>query len=334
MKKDVLILAIETSCDETAASVVKNGRQVLSNVILSQSIHSLFGGVVPELAGRSHVLNIDGVVRRALDEAGVGVREVDAIAVTSGAGLVGALLVGVSFAKALSFALNIPLVEVNHIRAHIAANFIDTKLEPPFISLVVSGGHTAIVKVNDYFNFETLGATVDDAAGEAFDKVARVLGLQYPGGEKIDKLSKGGKNNISFMRQKKWEGFDFSYSGLKTAVINYIHKLQQSGEKLVIEDICRSFTCAALDPLIEKSIRAAKQNNLSIIALAGGVAANSYLRQNIEAEAAKSNITVMLPKQIFCTDNAAMVGAQGYYNYINGVGTADLKLNAKPSQRI
>jgi N6-L-threonylcarbamoyladenine synthase len=334
MKKDILILAIETSCDETAASVVKNGRQALSNIILSQTIHSQFGGVVPELAGRSHVLNIDGVVRRALNEAGIGAHDLDAVAVTSGAGLVGALLVGISFAKALSFALDLPLVEVNHIRAHIAANFIDTDLEPPFISLVISGGHTAVVRVNDYFNFETLGATVDDAAGEAFDKVARVLGLGYPGGVRIDDLSKRGNNNISFMRQKKQEGFNCSYSGLKTAVINYIYKLKQGGGELIIEDVCRSFTRVALDPLIEKSILAAKQNNLNIITLAGGVAANSYLRQNIVSEAAKSNIKVMFPKQIFCTDNAAMVGAQGYYNYINGIGMADLRLNAKPSQRI
>lgn len=333
--KDTIILGIESSCDETAASVVKNGRTVLSNIIHSQLEHIKFGGVVPELASRSHIGYIDGIVAEALHSANVITADLSAVAVASGAGLVGALLVGVNFAKGLAYNLGIPLVEVNHIQSHIAANYLNTVLEPPFLSLVVSGGHTAIVLVSDYTKFEILSSTIDDAVGEAFDKVGRYIGFDYPCGAKIDAASRTGTANIQFTKFKPNKNADFiSYSGLKTAAINYINSERQKNRELNIPDICASFTRAALDPLIEKTISAAKSHNTSTIALAGGVAANSYLRQHLTEKGAAAGITVLCPPLILCTDNAAMTAAQGHYNLQNKKGLADLYLTAKPSMKI
>ncbi|HEY8423553.1 MAG TPA: tRNA (adenosine(37)-N6)-threonylcarbamoyltransferase complex transferase subunit TsaD [Clostridia bacterium] len=333
--KDIIILGIETSCDETSAAVVKNGREVLSNVISSQiEIHQRFGGVVPEIASRNHTMAILGVLDQALAQAGISLDDIDAVAVTYGAGLVGALLVGVSAAKALSYMLNKPLIAVNHIRAHIAANYLDdSDLVPPFLCAVVSGGHTELVDIKDYMHYEVLGSTLDDAAGEAFDKVARVLGLGYPGGPKIDKLAKQGKNNIDFFKTAKMisDDYNFSYSGLKTAVVNYIHNARQRGEEINIPDICASFTYYALEPIVQKAFDAARKLGYENIALAGGVAANSYLRERFDEMGKKYDINVYVPKLSLCTDNAAMVAAMGYYNYINKSGIADLTLNAVPS---
>ncbi|HEY8418829.1 MAG TPA: tRNA (adenosine(37)-N6)-threonylcarbamoyltransferase complex transferase subunit TsaD [Clostridia bacterium] len=332
--KDIFILAIETSCDETSAAVVKNGREVLSNIISSQiEIHQRFGGVVPEIASRNHTMAIVNVIDQALKQADIVLDDIDAVAVTYGAGLVGALLVGVSAAKALSYMLNKPLIAVNHIRAHIAANYLESDLEPPFLGAVVSGGHTELVDIKDYTHYEILGSTLDDAAGEAFDKVARVLGLGYPGGPKIDKLAKEGKHSIEFFKTAKMisDEYAFSYSGLKTAVVNYIHNAKQRGEEINIPDICASFTYYALEPIVQKAFDAAKKLGYQNIALAGGVAANSYLRQRFEEMGTKHGIKVYIPKLEYCTDNAAMVASMGYYNYINNVGISDLTLNAVPS---
>ena len=333
--KDITILAVESSCDETAAAVVKNGREVLSSVIFSQiEIHQKFGGVVPEVASRNHTLKINGVVESALQKAGKDFKDIDAIAVTYGAGLSGALLVGVSYAKAAAYSLNIPLIAVNHIKGHIAANYIAYKeLEPPFICLVVSGGHTAILEIKSYTEQKCLGSTVDDAAGEAFDKVARVLGLSYPGGPNVERLAKTGKANIDFPKSNL-DGYNFSYSGLKTAVINYIHNKEQKGEDLNAADICASFQSAAVDILIEKSIKACKNYGYNTLCIAGGVSANSYLRETAAVCCGKNNIKLCVPPLIMCTDNAAMIGAEGYYNYINGKGLADLSLNAVPNLKL
>ncbi len=331
---DKLILGIESSCDETAASVVRGGREILSNVINTQiDFHKKYGGVVPEIASRKHIESIDAVVEEAIKTAGVQFSDLDAIAVTYGPGLVGALLVGVSFAKGLAYALKKPLVPVHHIKGHITANFLaHPDLEPPFICLVASGGHSHIVKVSSYTDFEILGRTRDDAAGEAFDKIARVIGLGYPGGPLIDKLAKeGDKNAFKFPRVRMDKtSLDFSFSGVKTAVINCLHKLDQQGIEYNKADVAASFQDAVTDVLCEHTIEAAKQNNMNTIALAGGVASNSDLRAKMKSMAEKSGISVLFPPPILCTDNGAMIASAGYYAYLNG-DFADLDLNATPS---
>lgn len=331
---DTVILGIESSCDETAASVVKNGTEVLSNVINTQiDLHKIYGGVVPEIASRKHIENIDAVIDEALSEAGVTFDDIDAIAVTYGPGLVGALLVGVSSAKALSYALGKPLVPVHHIKGHISANFIaHPDLKPPFVCLVASGGHSHIVNVKSYTDFEVLGRTRDDAAGEAFDKIARVLGLGYPGGPLIDKLSKeGNPSAVAFPRVKMdKDSLDFSFSGVKTAVINYLHKAEQRGEEINKADVAASFQDAVTDALCEHTIEGAKRVGAKTIALAGGVASNSDLREKMTILCEKYGISVVYPPPILCTDNAAMIATAGYYLYNEGVH-ADLSLNATPS---
>ena len=332
-KDNVIVLAIETSCDETAVSIVRNGTNVLSDILYSQiDMHSVFGGVVPEIASRAHAEKILPLVDTSLKEAKLTFFDIDAIAVTYAPGLVGALLVGVSAAKALSFAYNIPLIKVNHIEGHICANFLDSKnsLKPPFCAVVVSGGHTAIYNVTDYTSYTYIGGTTDDAIGEAFDKVARFLNLPYPGGPQIDKLAQKGQANINFFKNQKTANSDFklSYSGLKTAVINYIHGMRQKGEKIHLLNLCASFTATAFDLLINTAIAAAKKYNLNTIVLAGGVAANTYLRTNIPKIAEKHNITVVIPPLRFCTDNAAMIASRAYYAVKKGQDLAGLDLNA------
>ena len=310
-KDDVLILAIESSCDETAAAVVKNGREVLSNVINTQiAIHTEYGGVVPEIASRKHIENINPVIRKALEDAGVTLDDIDAIGVTYGPGLVGALLVGVAEAKAIAFAKNKPLVGVHHIEGHISANYVENKeLEPPFVALVVSGGHTHLVKVNDYGEYEIVGRTRDDAAGEAFDKVARAIGLGYPGGPKIDKVSKeGNPNAIVFPKAKLEDPYDFSFSGLKSAVLNYINHAKMTGEEIYVPDLVASFQNAVVDVLVSRAITAAKEYGYKKLAIAGGVASNSALRAAMKEACDKNGITFYHPSPIFCTDNAAMIG--------------------------
>ncbi len=330
---DKLILGIESSCDETAAAVVKNGREVLSNVINTQiDLHKKYGGVVPEIASRKHIENIDAVVEEALVKAGVTIDNIDAVAVTYGPGLVGALLVGVSFAKGYSYAAHKPLVPVHHIKGHIMANFIAHKeLEPPFVCLVASGGHSHIVLVEDYTEFKILGRTRDDAAGEAFDKIARVIGLGYPGGPKVDKLAKeGNPEAVKFPRVRiDKDSLDFSFSGVKTAVINYLHKQEQTGIEVNKADIAASFQAAVTDVLVEHTIEAAEKYNINTIAIAGGVAANSELREKMTREAGKKNISVLFPPPVLCTDNAAMIACAGYYSYLKGI-TAEQDLNAVP----
>ena len=331
---DTYILGIESSCDETAAAVVKNGREVLSNVINTQiDIHKKYGGVVPEIASRKHIENIDAVIDEALLQAGKTLDDIDAIAVTNGPGLVGALLVGVSEAKAIAYAKNLPLVPVHHIRGHITANFLaHPDLEPPFVCLVASGGHSHIVNVKSYTDFEVLGRTRDDAAGEAFDKIARVLGLGYPGGPLVDKLSKeGNPKAIDFPRVKMdKDSLDFSFSGVKTAVINYIHKFEQNGEEINRADVAASFQDAVTDALCEHTIEGAKRVGAKTVAIAGGVAANSELREKMTKECEKFGINVVYPPPVLCTDNAAMIAASGYYSFVEGV-RADLDLNAIPN---
>lgn len=321
-KKDVLILGIESSCDETAAAVVKNGREVLSNVIASQiEIHTLYGGVVPEIASRNHIIKINQVIEEALRQAGTELCDISAIAVTYGPGLVGALLVGVGAAKAISYASGIPLVGVHHIEGHIAANYIEhKKLKPPFLCLVVSGGHTHLVEVKDYDAFHILGYTRDDAAGEAFDKVARVIGLGYPGGPKIDKLAReGNKDAIAFPRAKFADSeYDFSFSGVKSAVLNYVNAAKMKGEELSIADIAASFQEAVVDVLVSHGVLAAKRLHQDKIALAGGVASNRGLRDKMKETCDKEGITLYVPSPIYCTDNAAMIATAGYYSYCKG----------------
>ncbi len=335
--EDVYILAIESSCDETAAAVVKNGREVLSNVISSQiALHTLYGGVVPEIASRKHIEKINQVIEEALKEAGVTLKDITAIAVTYGPGLVGALLVGVSAAKAISFATGIPIIGVHHIEGHISANYIENKdLEPPYVCLVVSGGHSHLVVVKDYGEYEIIGRTRDDAAGEAFDKVARAIGLGYPGGPKIDKLSKeGNPEAIRFPRAKVDDNeYDFSFSGLKSAVLNYLNGCQMKGEAVCEADVAASFQKAVIDVLVEHGIHAVKKYGYNKFAIAGGVASNSSLRQAFETECANRNIEFYHPSPIFCTDNAAMIGVAGYYEYIKGVRSG-LELNAVPNLRL
>ena len=335
--EDVLILAIESSCDETAASVVKNGREVLSNIISSQiDLHTIYGGVVPEIASRKHIENINPVIEEALKTANVTLNDINAIAVTYGPGLVGALLVGVSAAKAISFATKIPLIGVHHIEGHISANYIENKeLEPPFICLVVSGGHSHLVKVVDYGEYEILGKTRDDAAGEAFDKVARAIGLGYPGGPKIDKVSKlGNPEAIVFPRAKVNDSvYDFSFSGLKSAVLNYLNSLEMKGESYVQEDVAASFQKAVVDVLVDHSMKAIRESGMKKFALAGGVASNSALRAAMEKACAEAGVEFYRPSPILCTDNAAMIGCAGYYEIIKGVRSG-YDLNAVPNLRL
>lgn len=337
IKEDIIILAIESSCDETAASVVKNGRDILSNVISSQiELHTLYGGVVPEIASRKHVEKIQQVVEEALANAKVCFSDITAIAVTYGPGLVGALLVGVSYAKTLAFSLNKPLVGVHHIEGHINANFIEHKeLEPPFLALVASGGHSHLVLVKDYGKYEIVGRTRDDAAGEAFDKVARAIGLGYPGGPKIDKVSKkGNPDAIKFPRAKVNDSeFDFSFSGIKSAVLNYLNSCEMKNEPIIVEDVAASFQKAVVDVLVDHTVKAAKKYGMDNIALAGGVASNTTLRAELEKECKAHDLNLYVPSAIFCTDNAAMIGVAGYYEYINGVRHGS-DLNAIPNLKL
>ena len=336
-KEDLLILAVESSCDETAAAVVKNGREVKSNVISSQiALHTLYGGVVPEIASRKHIEKINQVIEAALDEAGVTLCEIDAIGVTYGPGLVGALLVGVAEAKAIAYALKKPLVGVHHIEGHIAANFIEhPELEPPFFSLVVSGGHTHLVRVKEYGKFDIIGRTRDDAAGEAFDKVARAIGLGYPGGPKIDRISKeGNPEAITFPRAHVADApYDFSFSGLKSAVLNYINGCRMKGEEYSQADVAASFQKAVIDVLVENAMRAAEDYHIDTFAIAGGVASNSSLRAAMKSACEERGVKFYYPSPIYCTDNAAMIGAAAYYEYINGTRHG-WDLNAVPNLKL
>ena len=321
-EKDILTLGIESSCDETAAAVVKNGRTVLSNVISSQiDLHTLYGGVVPEIASRKHVENIIPVIREALTEAGVRLEEIDHVAVTYGPGLVGALLVGVSAAKAIAFTAGKPLTGVNHIAGHVAANYIASpELEPPFVALIVSGGHTHLAVVEDYLSFRIIGATRDDAAGEAFDKVARAIGLGYPGGPKIDRAAKEGNEDAIHFPKAKVEGaaYDFSFSGLKSAVLNYLNHEKLAGREVVRNDLAASFQKAVTDVLTEHTMALIKETGLKKLALAGGVASNSALREKMKNACDKEDVKLFLPPPILCTDNAAMIASAGYYAYLGG----------------
>lgn len=328
--KDIIILGIESSCDETSVAIVKNGREVLSNVINTQiSIHELYGGVVPEIASRNHVENISPVMKEALKEANIEIDDVDGIACTYGPGLVGALLVGVSYAKALSYAANKPLIGVNHIQGHIAANYITYKdLKPPFLTLLISGGNTQLVLVKDYTEFEILGKTRDDAVGEAFDKIARVIGLGYPGGPKMDKLAQEGTPNIA-LPKVHIDGLDFSFSGLKTAIINLHHKTPDINKA----DLAASFEKDVAEILLDNTKKAVKATNINKIALAGGVSANSYIRKAFKELEEKENIEIYYPELKLCTDNAAMIASAGYYNYLKA-NFSDLKLNAVPNLKL
>ncbi len=336
-QKDIFILAIESSCDETAAAVVKNGREVLSNVISSQiELHKLYGGVVPEIASRKHIEKINQVIEEALSDAKMTLDDIDAIGVTYGPGLVGALLVGVAEAKAIAYAKNLPLVGVHHIEGHILANFIENKeLEPPFICLVVSGGHTHLVCVKDYGTYEIIGRTRDDAAGEAFDKVARAIGLGYPGGPKIEKLSKEGNPEAIAFPRAKIEGFqyDFSFSGVKSAVLNYINGCQMKGETYVEADIAASFQKAVIDVLVGNAMHAVKEYGLNKFAIAGGVASNGTLREAMREACEENGIEFYHPSPIFCTDNAAMIGVAAYYEYLSGTRHG-WDLNAVPNLKL
>lgn len=338
MKKDFKILAIESSCDETSAAVVIDGREVKSNIISSQiETHKKFGGVVPEVASRKHIEAVSLVVKEALDEANITLQDIDAIGVTYGPGLVGALLVGLQYAKGLAYSLNVPLIGVNHIEGHICANFIEHKeLEPPFMCLVVSGGHTFIVYVKGYGEFEVISSTRDDAAGEAYDKIARALGLGYPGGPKIDKLAKeGNEDAIKFPRAKMNDGgsLDFSFSGVKSAVLNYLNKMNMTGEEVNKADVAASFQKAVVGVLVDNVIEACKIKKVNKIAIAGGVAANSYLRKSMIEEANKYGIEILFPDIKLCTDNAAMIGSAAYYDYVNGK-TSTMELNAVPNLKL
>lgn len=336
-EKEIKILAIESSCDETAAAVVVNGREVKSNVISSQiALHTLYGGVVPEIASRKHIEKINQVIEQALAEADTTLDEIDAIGVTYGPGLVGALLVGVAEAKAISYAKNIPLVGVHHIEGHICANYIENKdLEPPFLCLVVSGGHTHLVKVLDYGKYEILGRTRDDAAGEAFDKVARAIGLGYPGGPKIEKVShEGNPHAMEFPRAKIADGpYDFSFSGLKSAVLNYLNGCQMKGIPIVQADVAASFQKAVTDVLIGNAMRAIDEYKMDKFAIAGGVASNGTLREGMREACAEKGVAFYHPSPIFCTDNAAMIGVAAYYDFRNGKRNG-LDLNAVPNLKL
>lgn len=336
-QKDILILAIESSCDETAAAVVKNGREVLSNVISSQiALHTLYGGVVPEIASRKHIEKINQVIEAALSEAGTELSAIDAIGVTYGPGLVGALLVGVAEAKAIAYAAKKPLIGVHHIEGHIAANFIEhPKLEPPFLSLVVSGGHTHLVRVKDYGKFDIIGRTRDDAAGEAFDKVARAIGLGYPGGPKIDKVSKeGNPEAISFPRAHVEDApYDFSFSGVKSAVLNYINGCRMKGEEYSQADVAASFQKAVTDVLVANAMHAVTEYRADKFAIAGGVASNSALREAMKTACKERGVKLYYPSPVYCTDNAAMIGTAAYYEYLAGTRHG-WDLNAVPNLKL
>ena len=336
-KKDVLILAIETSCDETAAAVVKNGRDILSNIIYTQiKLHTVFGGVVPEIASRKHIEKINPVIEAALEVAGVTLDDIDAVAVTYGPGLVGALLTGVAEAKAIAFGAGKPLVGVHHIEGHISANYIEHKeLEPPFLCMVASGGHSHLVMVKDYGEYEIIGRTRDDAAGEAFDKVARAIGLGYPGGPKIDKLAReGNPKAITFPRAKISDSpDDFSFSGLKSAVLNYLNHCEMKNIPVNRADVAASFQQAVTDVLTEHTVAAAKRLGINRVAIAGGVASNSSLRGQMKEACEKNGMTFYYPSPVYCTDNAAMIGVAGYYEYIKGVRDG-WDLNAVPNLKI
>lgn len=331
---DLLTLAIETSCDETSVAVIKNGREILSNIIASQiDIHKKFGGVVPEIASRKHIENINKIIQEALDKAEVGFEDIDLIGVTRGPGLVGALLVGISSAKALAYGLDKPLVGVNHIEGHICANYLThPNLEPPFTCLIVSGGHSYLVHVNGYTDYELIGRTRDDAAGEAFDKVARALGIAYPGGPIIDQLAeKGNPDAIDFPRVfLENKSYDFSFSGLKTSVLNYLNGEKQKGREIIVEDVAASFQQAVIDVLVDKTFRLAGEKSSKKVVLAGGVAANRGLRNLMEERGKKEGIEIFYPSKILCTDNAAMIGSAAYYNYIDGK-ESDLGFTVEPN---
>jgi len=333
MSKQVLILGIETSCDETAAAVVADGGFVLSNVIYSQiDIHRDFGGVVPEIAARNHVGKIDYVVQKALDDARISLSDLSAVAVTYGPGLVGALLVGVNFAKGLAFGADLPLIAVNHLEGHIASAYLENlDFTPPFVAMIVSGGHSHLVYVRDYGNYQVLGRTQDDAAGEAFDKVARVLGLPYPGGVEIDRLAKkGNPNAIPFPRAKLGDTLNFSFSGLKSAVINHLNTAKMKGDSVVDADIAASFQEAVVEVLTKNAIEACKVMNCQRLAVVGGVACNSRLRQSLTQACNENSIGLHIPKPIFCTDNASMIASAGYHHFKAGK-FAQMDLNGIPS---
>lgn len=334
---DVYILAIESSCDETAAAVVKNGREVLSNIISSQiALHTLYGGVVPEIASRKHIEKINQVIEAALAEAKMTLEDMTAVAVTYGPGLVGALLVGVAEAKAIAYGAKKPLVGVHHIEGHVSANFIEhPDLEPPFVCLIVSGGHTHLVIVRDYGEFEIIGRTMDDAAGEAFDKVARAVGLGYPGGPKVDRAAKeGNPHAIEFPRARVGGSeYDFSFSGMKSAVLNYINQAQMKGEAISVPDLCASFQNAVVDVLVSRAVAAVKEFGFDKLAIAGGVASNSALREGMRKACEREGLKLYYPSPIYCTDNAAMIGAAAYYEYINGA-QAGWDLNAVPNLKL
>lgn len=334
---EIKILAIESSCDETAAAVVVNGRDVRSNIISSQiDLHTLYGGVVPEIASRKHIERINQVIGEALKVARMELADMDAVAVTYGPGLVGALLVGVAEAKAISFASGLPLVGVHHIEGHICANYIEhPRLEPPFACLVVSGGHTHLVLVKDYGVYEILGRTRDDAAGEAFDKVARAIGLGYPGGPKIDRTAKEGNPFALHFPRAKVAGsdYDFSFSGLKSAVLNYLNHAKLTGEQINVPDVAASFQKAVTDVLVEHAMHAVEQYGFKKMAMAGGVASNTALRSAMESACAAQGVEFYCPSPVLCTDNAAMIGAAGYYDYIRGI-RSDYTLNAVPNLRL
>lgn len=335
-KTGIKILGIETSCDETAAAVVEDGRKVLSNVIYTQiPTHTLYGGVVPEIASREHVMKINQVIKKALSDAGLAWDDIDAIAVTYGPGLVGPLLIGVSAAKAVAYAKNIPLVGVNHIEGHICANYLSNELTPPYMCLVASGGHSHIVRVDDYTEYTIIGRTHDDAAGEAFDKVARAIGLGYPGGPKVDKLAReGNPEAIQFPRASVGDSpYDFSFSGIKSAVLNYLNGAAMKGEEVNNADVAASFQQAVIDVLADHTIKAAIDYGMKNVALAGGVAANSLLRETMKARAEKAGLTFNCPELIYCTDNGAMIAAAGYHEFVAG-RRADLYLNAIPNLKI
>ena len=332
MKKEPLILGIESSCDETAAAVIR-GRKLLSDEIASSSaMQARFGGVVPEIASREHLGAVDLVVARALEKAGVQKQELDAVAVTYGAGLLGALLVGLSFAKGFAYGLGIPLIGVNHIRGHLAAAYLeDETLTPPFITLLASGGHTAIIHTKTETQFEVLGGTMDDAAGEAFDKVARILSLPYPGGPHVEALAKSGTNCVPLPKMLKGNGgYDFSYSGLKTAVLNYCHTKEQRGEEYNRADVAASFQSAALDILVQKTVEGAREKGVKVVTAGGGVVANGYLREKLKSACNQAGLKLILPEKRHCTDNAAMIAAEGLLQWKTG-NFAPLTLNAEAS---
>ncbi len=332
----VRILALETSCDETAAAVIENGRTIVSNVVFSQiDLHALYGGVVPEIASRAHVEACDRVVDQAVKEAGMSLADVDAFAVTYGPGLVGALLTGVNCMKGLSYAMGKPLIPVNHIEGHVSANYLThPDLKPPFVCLVVSGGHSHLVQVTDYGEYRLLGQTMDDAAGEAFDKAARVLGLPYPGGPRIDALAEEGDPHYLTLPHPHPDGrYDYSFSGLKTAFLNAAHKMEQKGEELPKADMAASFRYAVVSALVEKAVLAAQETGARCLAMAGGVSANRLLRRMMQEACDKEGIPLYMPRISLCTDNAAMIGSAAYYRLLRGE-VADLTLNAQPSLRL